>query len=254
MKNFFNLDLRTVLIIVLIVGIIIGGSIMSSRIDKLHEKNRIETNLKNALQDSVRTYRNKEGLLVSEKLTLQASVKSLEDENLNLSDNQKKLIAKIKEVEKENNIIAAALINQTATIDSLESVATNIDTANNKIHFVMNTDSIKYDITVKNVKPIGISKLKPILSINKMIIPNEQFIEFHWEDGETYPIAFSVTNSNPIFKVADIDSYVIPEVQKDKIKPNGWQKIKKWFKDNGKKIGIFFGGAVVGGLVVAGSK
>lgn len=245
-----KLDLKSIAIIVLIVGMIVGGTIMTNRNKRLANEVRTEVNLKNALQDTVRTYQNKEGEWVAEKLTLQADVSTLEDDNLNLTENQKKLVSKVKNLQKDKDVITAALIEQSATIDSLEQFATNIDTVGNMISFVMNTDTLKYDIKVKNVKPL--EELRPMLAINKLVIPNEQFIEFHWEDSKTTPIAFSVTNSNPLFITNNIDSYAIPELVKEEIDPTGWQKIKKWFKDNGQKVGIFAGGAVIGGLVVMG--
>lgn len=248
MKNF--LDLKSILIIVLILGMIIGGTIMANKNKRLANEVRMEVNLKNALNDSLLNYQNKEGEWVAEKLTLQADVETLEDENLNLSENQQKLLSKVKNLQKDKDVITAALVQQSAVIDSLTQFATAIDTVANTVTFAMDSDSLKYDIVVKNVEPI--KELKPILNINRLEIPNEQFIEFHWEKDKTTPIAFSVTNSNSLFKTNDIDSYAIPELIKEEIDPTGWQKVKKWFKDNGQKVGIFVGGAVIGGLVVMG--
>ena len=86
-----------------------------------------------------------------------------------------------------------------------------------------------------------------------MRIPNELFLEFFWEDGKTHPTTVSITNSNTLFKTHDIDSYIIPEIQKDVVKPTGWKKIGNFFKKSGKYIGIFGAGALVGGLLIAGS-
>ena len=245
-----KLDLKIIAIIVLIVGIIIGGTIMTNKNKRLADEIKTEVNLKNALQDVIKTYQNKEGEWVAEKLTLQSDVEILEGDNLNLTENQQKLVSKVKELQKDKDVITAALVQQSATIDSLEQFATNIDTVNHTVDFVMDSDSLKYNIRVTNVKPL--ERLQPKLLITSLIIPNEQFIEFHWENDKTTPIAFSVTNSNPMFKTNNIDSYAIPELIKEEINPTGWQKVKAWFKENGKKIGIFAGGAVIGGLVVMG--
>ena len=245
-----KLDLKTIAIIVLIVGMIIGGTIMTNRNKRLADEIKTEVNLKNALQDVIKTYQNKEGEWVAEKLTLQADLEILEGDNLNLTENQQKLVSKVKELQKDKDVITAALVQQSATIDSLEQFATNIDTVNHTVDFVMDSDSLKYNIRVTNVKPLERLQLK--LLITSLIIPNEQFIEFHWENDKTTPIAFSVTNSNPLFKTNNIDSYAIPELIKEEINPTGWEKVKAWFKENGKKIGIFAGGAVIGGLVVMG--
>ena len=62
-----------------------------------------------------------------------------------------------------------------------------------------------------------IPELRPLLTISNFKIPNKQFVEFHWEDDKTTPIAFSVTNSNPLFITNNIESYAIPELIKEEI-------------------------------------
>jgi hypothetical protein len=245
-----NLDLKTIAIIVLLIAVMVGGGFFWNNNDNWKTKYALETNLKNALQDSLSTYKNKEGEWVSEKKTLQADINTLSGENLNLTDNQENLVKRIKSISKEKDVIAAALANQVVTIDSLTQLATNIDTVNHEIDFVASSDTLEYDITIKNVSPSD-SLIIPLMSINKLVIPNEVFIEFHWEKEKLHPISFSMTNSNPLFKVTDLDSYVIPELQKDVVKPTGWKKFGNWFKENGKKIGIFLGGAVVGALAIS---
>ena len=247
-----NLDIKTIAIIILLLVVMVGGGFFWNNHDKWKAKYNLETNLKEALQDSIHIYQNKEGEWVSEKKTLQADISSLSDENLNLTDNQENLVKRIKSISNEKDVIAAALAYQVVTIDSLTQLATNIDTVNHEIDFVATSDSLEYDITVKNVSPSD-SLIMPLMSINKLVIPNEVFIEFHWEKEKTHPIAFSMTNTNPLFKVTDLDSYVIPEIQKDIIKPTGWKKFGNWFKENGKKVGIFLGGVVIGALAISAS-
>lgn len=245
-----NLDIKTISIIILLIVVMVGGGFFWSNHDKWKAKYALETNLKYALQDTIQIYQNKEGEWVSEKKTLQANIQTLEGENINLSDNQKNLLKRIKNISKEKDIIAAALATQTVTIDSLVQLATNIDIINHEIDFVASSDTLEYDITIKNVTPSD-SLILPLMSINKLKIPNEIFIEFHWEKEKYHPIAFSITNSNSMFNINDVDSYVIPEIQKDVIKPTSWKKIGKWFKDNGNKIGIFLGGVVIGALAIS---
>jgi hypothetical protein len=252
MKNFLNLDFKTITIIILIIVVIFGGGFFWNKNSKLQQQYNLEVNLKNALQDSIEYYQNKEGEWVAEKLTLQADLKDLEDENLNLSENQKRLVARLKTEQKEKDIIAAALAQQQVVIDSLLQAATNVDTVNNTIDFVKVTDTLEYDIQILEAKPI--ENGNPQMLIKKLRIPNELFVEFHWEDEKTHPIAVSVTNSNPMFKTNDLDSYAIPELQKEEINPTGWQKFKKFLKKNGEKVLVFLGGAAVGGLVVMGSQ
>ena len=205
-----------------------------------NNETKYETELKyrKALTDSIHVYKNKEGEWVAEKKTLQESVSFLEKNIGDLSSSQKELLARIKNVEKSNTIIAAALIKTTVIIDSLNNVVSGIvDTTKNTITFKDSIPNLKFDFTAERVKPVN-SALKPMLSINKIELPNTQFIEFHWknEKKEGYPISFSVSNSNKYFKTYDINSYAIPELDKPTIKPNGWQKIGKWFKKNSEKV------------------
>lgn len=249
-------DIKSIIIIVLIIGTVIGGTWLTNRNKRLVEEVRTEVNLKNALQDSINYYQNKEGEWVAEKLTLQADVKTLEDENLNLTENQKELMSKVKNLQKDKDVIAAALVEQEAMIEELSQFATDveIDTGSqaHTVHFVMDSDSLKYQINVSNVTVLP--ELKPKLTIANLRIPNKQFVEFHWEDGKTTPVAFSVTNSNPLFITNNIDSYAIPELVKEEIDPTGWQKFKAWIKKNGERVGTFIVGGVVGGLIVAGAQ
>ena len=245
-----KINIETIIIIILTLALIVGSTILNNQKNKAQEKYELEVKLNNALSDSLRTYKNTNDELVYEKYSLQATNSQLEEVRDRLTENQKRLVDRVNELKKDKDVFAAALIQQKIVVDSLIQVATSIDTLNNTITFDNASDTIKYNITVLNTIP---AKGVPTLQINKLEIPNEVFVEFNWEDGELYPVSFSVTNSNPIFSVNDIDSYVIPELQKEEIDPTKWMKIKNWFKENGKKVGIFLGGAIIGGLVVAGS-
>jgi len=251
MKNFFNLNIKDVAIIVLIFAMLLGGGYFFKKNGDWKKQLAIEVNLKNALADSVEHYQNKEGEWVAEKLTLQIDISELEDDKLNLTQNQEQLVKRVKRLSKEKDVIVAALARQEALIDSLVNTVAIVDTVNHTVAFEATTDSLEYKIKVLNIKPFEL--LSPILLIETLKIPNELFIEFHWEDGKNKPVAVSITNSNPLFKTNDIDSFAIPELQKDVVKPTGWKKIGNWFKDNGKKVGIFLGGAVVGGLLIGAS-
>ena len=246
-----KIKIETIIIIILALALIVGGTILNGQKNKAREKYEAELRLNNALDDSLRTYKNSNDELVYEKYTLQATNTQLKEVRDRLTENQKKLIDRVNELKKDKDVFAAALAQQKVVVDSLIQVATKIDTINNTISFDNTSDTIKYNITVLNAIP---AKGVPTLQINNLEIPNEVFIEFNWENEELYPVSFSLTNSNPMFKVNDIDSYVIPELKKEEIDPTKWMKIKNWFKENGKKVGIFLGGAIVGGLVVAGSQ
>jgi hypothetical protein len=118
------------------------------------------------------------------------------------------------------------------------------------VQFVKNDSTMKYDLIVHNVQPIDLEL--PKLEFKKFELPNTQFIEFHWKDErkEGYPISFSVTNSNPYYKVYNIDSYAIPELNKVELKPNFWQKLAKFSKSTGGKIAFFGVGVVTGAVLV----
>jgi len=159
-------------------------------------------------------------------------------------------LAKVKEVNEKNAIITAALIQANFKVDSLLHAGTVIvDTTNKTVEFIeTNNPDIKYDFKAFGVLPYPINS-KPTLIINSLFLPNEQFVEFHWKNEKKngYPIAFSVTNSNKYVKVSNINSYAIPELQKEIVNPNGWQKIGQWFVKNGKIVGYVAGGVIIGG-------
>ena len=72
------------------------------------------------------------------------------------------------------------------------------------------------------------------MKFNKFELPNKQFVNFFWGDKKKdYPISFSVSNSNDYFKTVNIDSYAIPQLQKDVVNPSAWGKITAWIKKSG---------------------
>ena len=242
---------RWAIVLVLILLIIGGGifQIQLNRIKKLKDRYQTEVKLKDALVDTMHIYKNKIGELVYEKLTIQISMDDLKSINDQLSSEQKKLYSKILEVNKENSIITAALIDANFIIDSLlHSGITIIDTTNRRIEFIEDKNpDIRYDALVSGVIPFPVDT-EPTLLIKKLRMPNEQFIEFHWEENKKkgYPISFSVTNTNKYVSVYNIESYAIPELQKNNLNPTGWQKFERWLVDNGKIVGFVTIGGVIG--------
>lgn len=258
MKKTININLSTLVLIGIIIVLLFGGGIVyhQNRIDNLKKELATEIKLKDALLDTVTYYRNKEKEWVAEKLTIQTTIKSLNDLNGRLTENQKELIKRIDEVNKKNEIIAAALIRTQIKIDSLIlQTKPTIDTLKKTIAF---NDTYKdgkkemsFGITVGNVLP-AYKNITPYLKIDSLYFPNKQFVTFHWNNDKKkkYPISFSVSNSNDFFKTVDIDSYIIPEVDKNAIKPNGWQKIGRFITKNGKNV-VLIGVAGVGGWLIA---
>ena len=243
-----KLDKRNIIILILLLLLLFGG-FQYFRNGSQHKKElQKQENLRNALSDSVKIYRNKEHEWVAEKLTIQAETKDLKDKNLKLTANQTDLIRRVDEINKKNQVITAALIEMGAKIDGLVNNKPVIQN-DSTIQFTTKTDSIDYDIRVHNVKQFGLNQ--PSLEFNKFSLPNKQLVEFHWKDDkkEGYPISFTVTNTNPYYKVYNLDSYAIPELDKTKVKPTFWNKLGDFSKTWGGRA-VFFGIGVVAGAAI----
>lgn len=241
-------NLLILIVILLLLGLGTTVYFQHKKILNLKQENQIEVKLKDALLDSTNFYRNQKGEWVAEKLTLQDNIKNLNGMTAQLTASQKELLARIAELNSKNTIIAAALIESNVTIDSLKNHNKPIvDTTNKNITFSDSTKNLKYKINVGNVMPV--IKLTPTLTFQSLTLPNTQFIEFHWRNDKKigYPVAFSVTNTNDYFRTINIDSYIIPEIQKPALKPTFWQKVGNFFTKSSNKW-IWFG---TGGLAGA---
>lgn len=254
MENNIQVKLKHLIILILLMFVLFGGivKLFSVKLDNTSSKLDQQIALTNALQDTLRKTNNYLDEEKSSKLTLQASLDKLEDQNLNLSQNQKELVARIKKVQKENSLISAALVRTEVRMDSvLNYITGEVNLKDSSLLFVQSSDSISFNLQVNDALPAK-EFIKPKLSINSLVIPNKQFIEFKFDDKNEYhqrPVSFSITNSNPLIKTTEIDSYIIPEVNKDAIKPTGWQKIKHFLNKRKKEIIIFTIGGGVGYLI-----
>lgn len=251
MKFEFNFDGKTVIILVLLLLLILGAGYHFNKLSEKNAKILEKENLSKALTDSVHHYKNKEGEWVSEKLTLQSSLKDLNDKNLILTSNQKELIKAVQDINKHNQVIDAAMIDMGVKLDGLKSSEQVIETDSTE-KFVSNPKdtTLNYEIIVNNVKRFNPSIL-PTLDFKKFQLPNKQTVEFHWKNDkkEGYPVTFTVTNSNPYYKVYNIDSYAIPELTRPNVKPTFWEKLGKLSKSTGGKI-VFVGIGFVAGAVL----
>jgi len=238
-------------IVLVLILLIVGGGIVRHQNKKINEwkdKHQTEVKLRNALVDTVTYYKNAHGEVVAEKLTLQASVKDLEEMRDKLTAEQQELLRRVKAANKENTVIAAALIEAEAIIDSLLTQGTVvINSKDTTITFSDTTKHLEYELVVGKAIPVK-PTLEPTLLIKHLRFPNTQEVRFEWENDkkEGYPIKFSMTNSNPYYKVNEINSYAIPNLKKEVIAPTGWEKVGIWLKRNGKVVGYVVGGAVVG--------
>ena len=248
--EFLTKNNRWAIILVLILMLVGGGifTIQRNKINEWKNKHQTEVKLKNALIDTVGYYQNAYGEEVAEKLTLQASVKDLEKMNGDLTESQKELLTRVKAANQENTVIAAALVEAELLIDSLLAngnvVINSLDTT---ITFSDTTQHIEYEIVIGKAVP-AVLEIEPTLLFKHMRFPNKQEVKFEWENNkkEGYPINFSMSNSNPYYKVTEINSYAIPNLDKKVINPTGLQKVGVWLKKNGKTVGYVVGGVAVG--------
>jgi hypothetical protein len=219
------------------------------------EKDIQEVNLRKALTDTIRHFITQEGLIGAEKRTLQTELSTLKDNNLNLTENQKALIKEVERQNKTATTFAAALIELKAEVVGLKNDKPTVQT-DSSVQFAPKVGdnsydpNFVYDISIFNVKPFELKT--PTLSISKIEFPNTQKINFNWRDNkeEGYPVSFSVINSNPYFKVNDIESYVIPEITLPKVKPTFWMKVGNFSKSSGGKIVIFGAGVLTGAALI----
>jgi hypothetical protein len=213
-----------------------------------------ESNLRKALSDTLHHFQTKEGDWGVEKRTLQTDISTLKDKNLNLTENQKALVKEVERVNKNATTIAAAIVQLTAEVKGLKNDKPVAQTDSSvqfapKIGDTGYNPNFIYDISVFNVKPFELKK--PSLLISNISLPNTQSINFNWKDDrkEGYPVSFSVINTNPYFKVNDIQSYAIPELKKQELKPNFWDKVGKFSKTTGGKI-VFVGIGFAAGVAL----
>jgi hypothetical protein len=246
-----TINIGQIIIIVIALIVLIGGGWMlySNKVGNLKDKLENETKLKNALVDSISFTTNAYNEIVAEKLTLQGKVKDLTDKNNNLSSNEKNLLARVKKAEKENTVITAALIETHVIIDSLSNPKVTVDSLHNTVNFKDSTNYLKFNIDVKNVTALK-GTVKPAIMFNQFDLINTQFVDFFWKDNrkEGFPVAFSVSNSNPYFKTFDISSYAIPQLDKVTVKPNFIQRVGISIGKN--KMLIITPTALVGGYFI----
>jgi hypothetical protein len=216
---------------------------------KLKDADIQATNLNKALTDTLHHFQTKEGNWGVEKRTMQTDLSNLKDKNLVLTANQKSLIQEVERQNKNGQVIAAALIELTAKVEGLTNDKPTSVT-DSSATFAEKSPDLDYDLTISNMRPIQFKT--PTLKINRIAFPNTQTVNFHWKDErqEGYPISFSVVNTNKYFKVTDIQSYAIPELTREKVKPTFWQKVGKFSKTTGGKIVFFGAGFALGAAII----
>lgn len=256
-KLTFKFNITTIILIAVIILIsIIGYNIHNNKVGDLKDEIKSEIKLRNALTASLHHYRDSDSNLVAEKLTMQTDIENLESLNDNLTINQRELVSKIKNLDKDNVIISAALIASEIKIDSLLLNGTIvIDTTNAKIIFsdtyIKDKKMMRYGFTIRHVLP-STPDFKPTLTIDSLYFPNKQFVEFHWinDRKKGHPVSFTVTNSNEFFQIVSLDSYAIPNLNKDVIDPNFGKKISNFLKESRKNLIWSSVGVAIGATTV----
>lgn len=250
MKTTLNIDLKTIIIIVVVLLIGFGGGFtwLGKKLNSANTALNEQISLNTALQDSVRFTTNKWHEEEASKLALQANLDVVWDRVSTMTENQKELLRRIKGMEKENTIISAALVRTEAKLDSVrfKNVDVGVNKKDSLITFKEINDSITFDIEIGKAfraDPI----FDPTITFNSLRIPNEQFIKFYWaEDAKRNdsPAKFSISNSNPLLTTYDVDSYIIPEINKDALQPTGWKKAGNWLGE--RKNEVIVGGVCIG--------
>ena len=237
-------NLKTnLLIIALILGCLGIGYAWYDSSQKQKQELAMHIKLEKALTDTIRVHQNESGEWVTEKLTLQGDIDDLSGMVGGLNDEKQELVNRIKKTNKQKEVIAAALFSATATIDSLlntEAIVINDST----LAFSDSTEHYNYNISVGNIQPF--KDYRPYLSLNRFSVPTDYFVSFNWDKNkrEQYPVSFNVTPTNPYIRVTSVESYAIPQLQKQIVKPTGWKKFGNFFKDRWQDLligGVSFG-------------
>ena len=241
METKLNVDLKTIVIIAVLLIVGFGGGFkwMNNRFKDVSAQLEQQTIIAQALQEDVKHTKDQLDREVASKTTIQGKLDEVLNTNIKLTENQQELLGEVKRLQEDNTVISAALIETVTKLDSLRNtLKPEVDTINNTIKFPILTDTISFNAFIGNVKPAF--KLKePTFLMTDLKIPNKQLVEFHWENDSEYkqkPVTVSVTNSNSMMKTVNVDSYVIPEVNKNALKPTGWQKFGGFFKNRKSEI------------------
>lgn len=227
-ENVFQRNKSTILTAIIVILLLIIGfgyfQLKSSHKEELSAKE----NYNNALVAQMKTYRDKNGILYNEKLTLQTSLKQLEQDRDNgkLNADKKELLARIEASGRKKDIIAAALVKAEVKTKKIVIDKPSV-VRDSSISFSYNSDTINVDLTVKNV--VGIKGRKPALFLDSISLKNTVYVQYDWgKRTEGYPVSFTISNSNPLFKTSNVESYIIPEVVKDKVRPGLVKRVGKF--------------------------
>lgn len=244
-----NINYKTIIItgVMILVGYFLW-SYHQNQINDMKKSIEDEKKLRNALNAEIKRYQNERDEWVSEKLTLQTTIEDLTNVYSDLNENQQELVNRLNNVKNNQETIAAALFDVEVSIEELTHTGeTEVDDDENTVEFTDINENIEYKFLVGKVNR-AFSNIEPTLNIRTLRIPNKQEINFKWEDDkkEGYPVSFNVVNSNPFIETTNMESYIIPEIRKDDILPNKWDRFKLWTNEKSGKLIITTGVGLIG--------
>ena len=244
MKTKFEYKINITTILLIVIGVVLFFGFFNRTNNNLKREIKTQQKLTRALMDTMRITKNMYGEVVATKLTLQGDINDILSSNIALTQTQRTLLNRVNSLKRDTDIISAALVSTNFKIDSLVSgYNVFVDNINNTVNFSDSTETLVYDITITNVAPV-LPTIEPMLLFNDFTAPNESFIEFNWDKNrrENYPVSFSVTNSNELFQTVNIESYAIPELDKETVKPKRWTRFKTFIGEYGTYV-------IIGGIV-----
>jgi hypothetical protein len=215
--------------------------------NNLETKLKEQTSLTRAMRAEMTQLKNQDNELVSSKISLNADLEEVKKNYEYLSTNQKKIVDRMS---KDKKSFAGTIADMEVRMGSLtvDGSAVNDST----VSFSVESDTISFKAKVNGVAPLNNN---PKLEIKDLKIPNDMSVVFNWgEKKDGYPSTVSIVNSNPLFKVNNIDSYVIPEIRKEEIKPTFFQRMGRTFNTSKTPfiigVGVGAAGVVATGLLV----
>lgn len=234
--------INEIILACLLLLLAVGGYALW-RSENIKHKNELSVanNYKNALMAKMKIYKDTNGVIWAERMTLQVDLNQLRADTALLNKDKRELLRRITQTKYEKSIITAALI-ETKIKTKVIYVTKPSAVTDSSVAFVSKTDSISFKATVLNVQPIA--HRTPSFRLDSLTLSNKAFVNFKWgAKKEGYPISFSVTNSNPLFKTVNIESYAIPELSKVAIRPTFFKKLGTGIRTYGVTLGV---GAIVG--------
>ena len=241
-ENTQKIDLTKIILVAIIAILLIGGyslwrTTKTEHIAELQASN----NYKDALFSKMKVFKDTNGLIWAERNALQVSLFQLRADSTLLTAQKKELLKRITATGDAKNVIAAALIETKVKANSIQ-VIKPVTVTDSTVTFAAKTDSISFKATVTNVQalPHRIASFH----LDSLTLSNKSYVNFKWgAKKEGFPVSFSITNSNPMFKTVNIESYIIPEISKTALQPTFFEKVGTGIRTHGMAFGI---GSVVG--------